>query len=387
MELKLDRNRKYALALEGGGARGSYEVGVWDALEEAGIDICAVSGTSVGAIVGAFVAMGELELGKKLWREVTISDVIEADEDVVGNLMKLRLSKMNLKETARTVADAIKNGGFEVRPLLNLFEKYVDEDKVRNSDKEFYIITTNLSDLKENEIRARDLKDGELHQMMLASAYLPVFKNNKLGGKRYVDGGFMDNLPIHVLVENGYKDIIAVSLNSIGRERKVKLPGDVTVYEIEPNADLGTLMGFDHEQAEKNLQQGYYDGRKMLYGLTGDAYCVERTLTEEEAYARMREVALSFYQARKKEEPSLRYLNEKVLPRLARRLVCTSGDYYDLFLNCVETAAADSGVSPYAVYKDTELYDEVIRRYDVSGGRLPKAFTGYVLSLMRDRLL
>ena len=53
----------------------------------------------------------------------------------------------------------------------------------------------------------------------------------------------------------------------------------------------------------------------------------------------------------------------------------------------LETAAKDSGVSPYAIYKDTDLYDEVIRRYDVNGGRLPKAFTGYVLSLMRERLL
>ena len=39
MQLKLDNSKIYAIALEGGGAKGSYEVGVWQALEEAGIRI------------------------------------------------------------------------------------------------------------------------------------------------------------------------------------------------------------------------------------------------------------------------------------------------------------------------------------------------------------
>ena len=50
MELKLDTSKIYAIALEGGGARGAYQVGAWRALEEAGIRYNAVSGTSVGAI-------------------------------------------------------------------------------------------------------------------------------------------------------------------------------------------------------------------------------------------------------------------------------------------------------------------------------------------------
>ena len=45
MELKLDTSRTYAIALEGGGAKGGYEIGVWRALEEAGVRYNAVSGT------------------------------------------------------------------------------------------------------------------------------------------------------------------------------------------------------------------------------------------------------------------------------------------------------------------------------------------------------
>ena len=55
MELKLDISRTYAIALEGGGAKGGYEIGVWRALEEAGVRYNAVSGTSVGALNGALI--------------------------------------------------------------------------------------------------------------------------------------------------------------------------------------------------------------------------------------------------------------------------------------------------------------------------------------------
>ena len=50
MELKIDNSKIYAVALEGGGAKGAYEIGVWKALSEAGIKYNAVSGTSVGSM-------------------------------------------------------------------------------------------------------------------------------------------------------------------------------------------------------------------------------------------------------------------------------------------------------------------------------------------------
>ena len=60
MQLKLDTSKTYAIALEGGGAKGAYEIGAWKALEEAGIKYNAVSGTSVGALNGALMAMRDL---------------------------------------------------------------------------------------------------------------------------------------------------------------------------------------------------------------------------------------------------------------------------------------------------------------------------------------
>lgn len=381
MEFKLDRKDKYALALEGGGARGAYEIGVWDALEEEGIDIVAVSGTSVGAINGAMVAQNELELSKKLWKELTYSQVMNVDDGMMRKLIRGKLTELDLGQTFSTLKDVLINGGFDVSPLMELFDRVMDEDKVRNSPREFYIVTVSLTDLKELEIRARDLKDGELHDMLLASAYLPVFKSRKLGGKRYVDGGFADNLPIHALTSNGYKEIIAVELNSVGVDRKFRMPDDVAVFTVKPTTDVGKLLDFNPEQAEINLKIGYYDAKRMMYGLAGSRYYIDRQMSEKEAYDCMSSVAFRYYRALKWKTPTYREINEKLLPKLASRLKASEGDYYDLFLKALETAAAEADIDRFRILTDRELLEECEGRFAVENGRMPKAFRSFFSSL------
>ena len=55
MEPRLDLTKEYGLVLEGGGAKGAYQIGAWKALKEAGVKIKGVSGTSVGALNGALI--------------------------------------------------------------------------------------------------------------------------------------------------------------------------------------------------------------------------------------------------------------------------------------------------------------------------------------------
>ena len=66
----MSNKQKTALVLSGGGSRGAYEAGVWQALTELGVKIDIVTGTSVGAINGAMVVQGELEPTVKLWKEI-----------------------------------------------------------------------------------------------------------------------------------------------------------------------------------------------------------------------------------------------------------------------------------------------------------------------------
>ena len=79
MELKLDTSKIYAIALEGGGAKGAYEVGVWMALEEAGVKYNAVAGTSVGALNGAMMCMRDRKTALEAWSNIRLSDVIAVD--------------------------------------------------------------------------------------------------------------------------------------------------------------------------------------------------------------------------------------------------------------------------------------------------------------------
>ena len=81
MKLQLDNTKIYAIALEGGGAKGAYQIGVWKALDEAGIKFNAVSGTSVGALNGALMCMGDLEKAIALWCDIRLSDIINMDEE------------------------------------------------------------------------------------------------------------------------------------------------------------------------------------------------------------------------------------------------------------------------------------------------------------------
>ena len=68
MRFQLDLTKEYGIVLEGGGARGSYQIGAWKALREAGIKIRGIAGASVGALNGALICM------KKRKRSGKISD-------------------------------------------------------------------------------------------------------------------------------------------------------------------------------------------------------------------------------------------------------------------------------------------------------------------------
>lgn len=81
----------------------------------------------------------------------------------------------------------------------------IDEKKVRNADKDFGIVTINLSSKKPMELFIEDIPRGKLIDYLMASSYLPVFKKEKMDGSIFLDGGFYDNLPVNMIVKKGIK--------------------------------------------------------------------------------------------------------------------------------------------------------------------------------------
>ena len=349
MELKIDNSKTYAIALEGGGAKGGYEIGVWQTLDEAGIKYNAVSGTSVGALNGGLMAMRDLPRAIDAWNNMKLGKVIELDEEQEENLSRAFNGDVGLDDVQRLIPEAleiIKNRGLDVAPLRAWVREVVDAKAIKESDVELYIATVSITDRKALEVKVNDLPEDQICDMLLASAYHPTFKLEKLGGKFYTDGGFVDTLPLHALVTNGYKDIIAVRIPGIGHNRRFKMPDDVNVTYIATNADLGGVLNFDAEQSRRDIAIGYLDAKRVLYGLYGKHYYIERSMTDREA--------LNMLLDSLETGVNLRQFCERDLPRVARHLDA-EGDYYELLIAVLEDAAAKQDIDNMRIYKDTEL--------------------------------
>lgn len=270
----------YGLVLEGGGAKGAYHIGAYKAIKDMNIEIGGVAGTSVGALNGAAIAQDDFEKAYELWYNMCYSKVMNADDIEMKKLKKGKLTKEDIKSLSERIKGVINEKGIDVTPLKDLLFELVDEDKIRNSGKDFGIVTVSLTDLKPLELYIEDIPEGKLVEYLLASAYFPAFKKEKINGKMYIDGGIYNNLPINLLSNKGYKDIIAIRTHGPGRLKKNDNSGLNIIY-ISPNDDLGKILDFDREVARKNLKLGYYDGLKALKGLKGYKYYIESKKDED----------------------------------------------------------------------------------------------------------
>lgn len=357
MELKIDTSKTYAIALEGGGARGAYQVGAWQALDEIGIKYNAVAGSSVGALNGAMMAMRDRSIAEKLWLDMRFSRVMDVDDRTMSDLFKGRLLDIDWLHLGAGLKKVFSEGGFDVTPLRNLINESVDYDRVLNSGVELFISTYNITDKKGLDLNARDLGREELCNMLLASAYFPAFKHELLGGKKYTDGGTFNVFPISPLIENGYENIIAIRLYGFGIEKRIKIPKNTTVHTIAPTKSLGNMMDFGAESCRENLKLGYYDAKRTIYGLYGEKYYIDRTMTEADAYRILSKIAKRYY-SKKQENISLRQLHEKLIPKVCREY-SSKGDYYDLLIELMETAAEKYQINEFRIVTDKTLLSEI----------------------------
>ncbi len=364
MELKVDLNKTYAIALEGGGARGAYQIGAWRALEEAGVKYNAVSGASVGALNGAMMAMRDRDLAEKLWLDMRFSRVLDVDDDIMQKLFKGDFTGLSFSKIKSDVKRIALDRGFDVTPLRNMIAEYVDPLKVKDSGVDFYISTYSITDREGLDLKASELSPEELCDMLLASAYFPVFKHEKLGGKKYTDGGAFNVFPLSPLIQNGYENIIAIRLYGLGFEKRVKIPESTVIHTIEPHKSLGNMLNFSPDSCRENFKLGYFDALRTLYGLYGEKYYIDRTLTEADAYYYLARIVRRHY-APSEGKIALRRLHEKLLPKLGRELG-EKGDYYDLLVALLETAAEKYEIDEFEVITDCELLEKL---YEISKKR------------------
>ena len=73
----------FGLVLEGGGAKGAYQIGAWKALRELGVKIKGVAGTSVGALNGAMIVQNDFDTAYEVWHNISFGKILKVDEEII----------------------------------------------------------------------------------------------------------------------------------------------------------------------------------------------------------------------------------------------------------------------------------------------------------------
>ncbi len=339
----IDLTKEYSIVLDGGGARGAYQMGAWKALSEVGVKVNAVAGTSVGALNGALICMGDVEKAEQIWNEMTFSQVMDVDDVWMEGLFNRENS---IRDILRKGLQIISDGGVDITPLRNLIHQHVDEKKIRESGIELCLLTFSVTHMKEIDISIHDIPEGLLEDFLLASAYLFGFKNEKLHGQTYIDGGIINNFPINSLIERGYKNIIQIRIFGPGRVQRTRVEEDTMLYEIAPKIKLGSIIEFENQRSRKNFKLGYYDAKRMIYGLVGQIYYIEQT---REAW---------YYEKILEGLSEIEKAEIAFVLRLSRKY--TGAEFY---LAMLEASAKLLRVPKYKIYTVGELELEVYRKY------------------------
>ncbi|MEG7530608.1 MAG: patatin-like phospholipase family protein [Hungatella sp.] len=373
VELKLDLTKEYGIVLEGGGAKGSYQVGAWKALREAGVRIKGIAGASVGTLNGALMCMDDLDKAEYIWENISYSKVMDVDDDVIENVIKMDLKALNLRNLIEDGKRILKDKGFDITPLKTLIDETVDEEKIRKSDRELYIVTYSVSDRKLLTVDLKEAPEGEIGDMLMASAYFPAFRSEKLNGKRYMDGGGWNNVPISVLLDHDYKDIIIIRIYGLGfdSEKVTMVPEDVKVIHIAPKQDLGGILEFDKKRAKKNILLGYYDAKRVLYGLYGRWYYMDASHPESYYFDQLM-AQLEFFKTYFAEEAEwmdsaypegYRRYTEYWFPNLAIALKLREDwDYKALYIGILENIAKSLQINRFQIYTPEELMEQIQKK-------------------------
>ena len=280
----LKNNKNLALTLEGGGARGAYQIGAVKALYSEGYTFRAIVGTSIGAINAAYIVQGDLEKIYKMWQEMSFKDLLELDNEAMKKLFSAKLDINTIKYLSKKLGESIKNKGLDVKKEREILENDIDEEKIRNSNILFGLVTMCISDVNGKEMFACDIPKGKIVDYIMASSNLPVFKRVVIDDKKYLDGGAFDNCPVHMLEKKGFKNVIVIRAHKRLKIRGYKgilKRGNITMHMISPIDSMPSILNFDSDNLNNLLKLGYFDALKYIKGLDGYRYYFNNVTDDE----------------------------------------------------------------------------------------------------------
>ncbi|HTJ91776.1 MAG TPA: patatin-like phospholipase family protein [Pararobbsia sp.] len=184
--IRRHRPRKLGLVLGGGAARGWAHIGAIRALEEAGIHPDVVCGTSIGALVGAVYANGDLD-----WLEDWVS-------------------RLTWQTVLRLLDIKFSGGLLGGKKVLDVFARQFNERTITDLGKPFAAVATELDTGREVWLQEGSIVDAVRASIAIPGIFQPVYHD----GVWLVDGGLANPVPVSVARAMRADCVIAIDLNN-----------------------------------------------------------------------------------------------------------------------------------------------------------------------------
>ena len=238
---------KIGLVLAGGGGKGAYELGVWKALDELKLTkyITVFSGTSIGAFNSVLFAMNDMKKADELWEEVTMDKLVPISKsELIKRGIGLYIGGKNLQLAKKFLNYKLEHGAIANDGAIEVVEKYLDFNKIKENNKICYAACTKLSDFSAKYFKINEFDEETGKKIVLASASLPlIYDCTEVLGEKYIDGGIADNIPIQPVYGENCNIIIVVLLSKEVQVDRTLYPNSKLIVISPENLDENTITG------------------------------------------------------------------------------------------------------------------------------------------------
>ena len=257
---------KIGLVLAGGGGKGAYELGVWKALDELKLTkyITVFSGTSIGAFNSVLFAMNDMKKADELWEEVTMDKLVPISKsELIKRGIGLYIGGKNLQLAKKFLNYKLEHGAIANDGAIEVVEKYLDFNKIKENNKICYAACTKLSDFSAKYFKINDFDEETGKKIVLASASLPlIYDCTEVLGEKYIDGGIADNIPIQPVYGENCNIIIVVLLSKEIQVDRTLYPNSKLIVISPENLDENTITGIlnlNTDAKRIRIIEGYND--------------------------------------------------------------------------------------------------------------------------------
>lgn len=256
---------KIGLVFAGGGSRGAYQIGVWKALIELGLDkyVEVVSGTSIGALNAMLFLQGDYNLAEDIWHNLTKDEIMPLEEkDLIVKGILFFLGAKNMSFIKKYIPNAVRGGTLSREGLNDILER-VDFAKIKNSKIKGYATCTSIPEIKAQYFNINKYSVEDIKKILFATSAVPlVYDSPVIENISYLDGGMVDNIPIQPVYGEKCDIIIVVQLEAnIIVDRDMYPNTNIISINSEEGEgpDLKGMMDFDTDVIRRRITKGYKD--------------------------------------------------------------------------------------------------------------------------------